>query len=86
MKRVVKLTTQSGDWEALFIDEQLISEGHYLGEGNSFTYLLELSERYNFKYIDVISHEINDEDEDYVSDCGNFPPFLTDLKGSYNEA
>ncbi len=86
MKRVIVLNTQSGDWQGLFLDGNLIDEGHHLGEGDSFMYMLKLSEKHNFTSKDVRIYELNDEDEDYMCDSGNFPTFLTDLKGTYNEA
>ena len=83
-KSVVILTTQDGDWEGLFIDNKLISEGHVLGEGKSKTYLLKQSEIFNFKYNDVICHVLKNEDDEILSNNGNFPKLLSDLKGIYN--
>jgi len=82
-KRVVILTTQSGDWEGLFIDGKLIDEGHHLGDGNR-NFMLEQAEKYNFKSTDILRHEINNEDEEMLCKCGSFPSTLDGLAGTYN--
>ncbi len=83
-KRAVILTTQSGDWEGLFIDDNRISEGHTLGEGNSRLYLLKMAEKYNFHSSDVIVCEINDDDEAEIEKYGQFPKQLSTLTGKYD--
>lgn len=85
MKRVVILSDQDGDWEALYIDGKLIDEGHTLGEGNHRIYLLEQSEKYNFKSKDIIEDAVNDIDNEMVMDRGNFPKSLDELNGIYDE-
>jgi hypothetical protein len=82
MKRVAILSTQSGDWEALYIDGKLIDEGHHLGEGDTL-YLLKQSEAYNFRACDIVVAEINNQDEETVSDEGSFPSHLLNLEGTY---
>ena len=84
-KRVVILSTQSGDWEGLYIDGKLIDEGHVLGEGNHRLYMVEQSEIYNFKLNDIVYEEINDDDDMEMNDSGRFPEFLSDLIGSYGD-
>lgn len=83
-KRVVILTTQSGDWEGIFIDGKRIDEGHTLGEGNSRTFLLKMSEKYKFTSNDVIECEINDDDEEKLQKYGQFPKELSTLSGNYD--
>jgi hypothetical protein len=80
--KVVVLSSQSGDWEGLFIDGVLIDEGHELGDGYRF-YWMQKSEQYGFKWVDISDEIVNDEDEEYLCDIGNFPKFLHDLKGNY---
>ncbi len=82
-KRVVILTTQSGDWEGLFVDGKLISEGHHLGDGD-VTFLFKQGEKYNFFASDIIKREINDEDEEMMDMSGSFPSTLDGLSGTYN--
>lgn len=82
-KRVVILTTQSGDWEGLFIDGERIDEGHTLGEGDWRLYLLEMAEKYNFNSGDVIECELCDEDEERIEKYGQFPKLLSTLTGNY---
>ena len=50
---VLILNSEEGDWEGLFIDGELIDQGHTLGEGNSATYLLEKAEEYKFTSKDI---------------------------------
>jgi len=83
-KRVVILTTQNGDWEALFIDGKRITEGHTLGEGYSRAFLLEMAEMYNFKFKDVLECEIKNEDEAEIEKRGQFPKELSTLTGKYD--
>lgn len=82
-KRIIILKTQSGDWEGLFIDGELIDEGHHLGEGKQILYLLTQSEKYKFTSKDVCFETLNDEDEEITSEYGNFPDYLETLKGTY---
>jgi hypothetical protein len=83
-KRVAILKTQEGDWVGLYVDGVLIGEGHPpLGQGHSTTYLLKKSEEYNFKYSDIVEEELNDEDDEYVSNHGSFPKFLKELSCYY---
>ena len=83
MRDALILQSQSGDWEGFFWNGELIDEAHTLGEGKSRTYLLEMSEKYGFSMSDLRIKEVNDEDENYLCDCGNFPNKLTDLNGEY---
>jgi hypothetical protein len=80
--KVIILTSQDGDWEGLFINGNLIDEGHTLGEGDR-AYLLEKSEEYGFTSKDIGGGEVNDEDNEYLMQFGGFPGGLSDLKGSY---
>ena len=78
------LSTQDGDWEALFIDGKLIDQGHVLGDGGHKTYLLEKAEQYGFKCSDIQFHELTDEDDECLCDNGKFPYEINKLKGDYN--
>ena len=80
---VLILNSQSGDWEGLFINGNLIDEGHTLGEGGSRTYLLEKSEEYNFTSKDVREKYVSDEDESYLMKFGSFPSEVSELTGDY---
>lgn len=80
---VLILKTQSGDWEALYIEGKLIDEGHTLGEGDSRLFMLKQAELHGFKSSDVRVKELCDEDEEEVSCSGNLPNTLSELTGSY---
>jgi len=77
------LSSQDGDWEGLFVDGKLVSEGHVLGEGNSQMFMLEMAEKYGFKGDDVLSLEVNDSDDEMLQTTGGFPDKLKDLSGNY---
>ncbi len=81
--KVLILNSEDGDWEGLFINGNLIDEGHTLGEGRADTYLLEKSEEYNFNSKDVISCCVTQEDDKYLMKFGSFPSELSKLKGKY---
>jgi hypothetical protein len=81
--KVLILSSQDGDWEGLFIDGNLIDESETLGEGASKTYLLEMSERYNFSTNDVSYLDVNDDDNEELMLSGNFPTELSELSGEY---
>ena len=56
MNRVLVLSTQSGDWEGLFIDGVLISEGHHLGEGRPAEFWINKSKEYSFESKDIVQN------------------------------
>ena len=76
------LSTQSGDWEGLFINGELVREGHTLEEGDR-TFMLEMSDKYGFRLSDVESFEITDEDDKLLYEYGCFPKTITELSGQY---
>lgn len=67
------------DWQGLYIDGKLVSEGHNLCEGD-IKFLLELSEEYDFKSSDVECKEVSGSQYDHIQLVGNFPEFLKDLE------
>lgn len=81
--KVLILSTQSADWEAMYIDGKLIEEGHKLGEGDNFFFLLEMAEKYSFKRSDVKEAILNDRDDKKVSSIGNMPSLLSEFNGKY---
>lgn len=83
MHRLIILSSQAGYWEGAYLDGELLSEGHKLGERNHFYWLLEMAEKYAFKRSEVVDHEVNDEDELYLEYAGRFPKNLSDLSGTY---
>lgn len=67
----------------MFIDGRLVNEGHTLGEGNSFFFLLEAAEKYGFKRADVRTATLNKTDDNTLMDAGSFPKTLFELTGVY---
>lgn len=80
---VLVLTSQNGDWEGLFVNEDLVSEGHKFYDGRSRFFLLELAEKYGFTSKDVREAEVNREDDVDLYLRGSFPEKLYALKGTY---
>lgn len=79
---VVILTTQSGDWEGMFIDGELISEGHHLG-GNNRMFMMQMGEKYKFTSGMVREKYLDDNDDEMMETRGSFPKNIVDLKGEY---
>jgi hypothetical protein len=72
------------DWEGLYINGELVQEGHTLNEGTSrVKYFIKLAKKYNFKIEDMEELYCTEEDEESVMDWGNFPKNIKDLKGVY---
>lgn len=83
-KRAILISTQEGDWEALYVDGQLVDQGHTLNQGtHGLIHFTKLAEDHNFTSSDVVVCETSDEDEDYLMSSGRFPATLADLKGNY---
>ena len=80
---VIILTSQSGDWEGLYIDGELMDEGHTLGEGDSRLYLLKQAELHGFTSSDVQVKTLTDEDENYLMTIGSFPNDIDRLHDEY---
>lgn len=80
---VLILSTQSGDWEGIYVDGKLIDESHLLGGGNSRMYLLELSEVLGFTSKDIKFKELSDEDEAEVIKSGSLEGNLYDFHSKY---
>lgn len=76
-KRLVFLSFD--DWEGIYIDGVLHHEGHELGEGDRFFYLLELSEEMNFCRADITFPEPMDALVEMVEDSGHLPNDLKDI-------
>lgn len=83
--KILVLSTQSGDWEGLFINNILISEGHALGEGNSKKFWIKMSKEYDFGIEDIVEKELVDEDEETISIYGSFPKNVQELTGKYSQ-
>jgi hypothetical protein len=75
--RIIYLTLD--DWEGVYINGQLHDEGHHLGEGNNFFYLLELSEKLGFKRLDIIQVSAMDELCKVVESDGGLPLSFHDI-------
>ena len=83
-KKALILQSQEGDWEGLFINGELVDEGHTLNQGtHPFIYCLQIAEKYGVVSTDVEIKYTLDEDEEYLMSYGRFPKQLSELKGQY---
>lgn len=72
------------DWEGLYINGELVEEGHTLNQGmNRIEYFFNLAEEYDFNLKEMKELYLTEEDEELVMDWGNFPKDINDLKGVY---
>lgn len=84
-KRVVILSSQEGDWEALYVDGNCINQHHSLervdGKRN---YIMRMAGQYKFKTSDIVYHDATDEDDKIAQDSSFFPETLKELLGNYD--
>lgn len=78
------IVINADDWTGLYIDGDLVDQGHCLGEGENFMYLLKLSEKYKFTSDDIKVHWICEEDNTNLVLFGQLPQKMSELKGDYN--
>lgn len=72
MKKGIVISTQCGDWEALFIGNELISQGHHLGEGQPAKFWMDIANKYELTSDDIANVETNNEDEEMLMGAGRF--------------
>lgn len=70
---------KADDWEVLYINDNLIAEGHHLDQPNDW---IEWTNKY--KLIKVESYFIREEDIYELESSGSFPLNIKELKGNYN--
>lgn len=75
--RVIVVT--SDDWEGIYINGELHDEGHALGEGNRFFYLLELAEKFKFERADIEEIYLDDVIMEQIGFEGNLPQKFYDI-------
>lgn len=70
---------QVDDYEAIYLDGELLDQAHKLGEGNSRTYLLRMAETYGFSSKDITERFLEDDLAMHIYESGTFPNNLKDL-------
>jgi hypothetical protein len=80
-KRAVLLFAD--DWEGLFIDGALLSQGHHLGEGSPERFWLDIGCNYGLNGDDLKVKGVSPEDEKELHKRGDFPKTLGELNGNY---
>lgn len=69
------------DWEGLYVNGQLIEEGHTLNQGYSRTkYFIKLSNLHRFDLNDLEEDELTDEEDGILDAMGGFPEKLIDFR------
>lgn len=81
--RIVCLSTQCGDWEALYVNDELIEEGHHLGEGRAKEFWFKMYKKYDFEPSEIEYKELNDVDEEFAMRYGSFHKNLSNFNGKY---
>ncbi len=73
--KAVLMSTQCGDWEALYVD------GECVGQGHEFTpmELLEYADKHGFTHKDIVSRELSDLDDEKAESYGCLPDKLSEL-------
>jgi len=79
----ILLHSKDGDWEGLFINGQLIDEGHELGEGRKEYFWLNIGAKYQITGDDLVTMEVAAEDDNQLADLGTFPSSLAEMIGKY---
>lgn len=79
----ILMTSKDGDWEGLFINGRLVSEGHQLGEGRKEFFWLNIGAKYQITGEDLIVKTVTDDDDELLQDAGSFPMDITQLAGTY---
>jgi len=74
MSKALILESIEGDWEQLWIDGELYSEGHTVELGvPRYEFWLNLYNTFKLKPEQLQRQELNDEDERIAQDTGRFP-------------
>jgi hypothetical protein len=89
MKRIVILSAESDYWEACYVDGKCVDQAHHLGEGSGkIGFLREVMNKYFLKgsvsLDDVLEVSADEVDDENAMETGQFPEFLSELKGNYN--
>jgi len=65
---------QSDNMECLYINGNLICEGYTLNEKQDrILFFAKLAKQYSFDLIDLVIEKLNDVDNEWIEDMGNFP-------------
>lgn len=70
----------SDDWEGLYVNDTLISEGH---PPSVFNEIPDNSDLFGFNINQIRCFNLNQEDQEATEEQGNFPYKLEDFKGTY---
>lgn len=75
---MIGIILQTSDWEGLYIDRELIAEGHELSDANDWIRWTKEFDLEGVKYI-----YMEEEDEDEIMETGNMKEHLDDYIGKY---
>lgn len=83
----IAVLIKAEDWEGLFINGELVQEGHTLNEGeNRVKYFLDLSEKYDFDIKKLEEYNVsNNYEENYLNENGGFPKLLSEVEVLFGE-
>lgn len=70
---------RADDWEALYINDNLIDQDHWLNSPNDW---IAWTNKYNLEKVEI--YEVRKEDIYELESSGSFPLNIKELKGNYN--
>ena len=81
MNKAILLQSSSESWEGLFINGQLVEEGHTLNQGYSrVKYFKDLAKEYEFSLDELEEYTVTDEYDERMCDRGGFDDNIEDVE------
>ena len=80
MNKAILLQSSSESWEGLFLNGQLVEEGHTLNQGYSrVKYFKDLAKKYGFSLDELEEYTVTDEYDERMCDRGGFDDDIGDV-------
>ena len=73
--KAVLMSTQCGDWEALYVDGVCVRQCHKFTPSE----LLEYAGTHGFTHMELAIRELSDPDDEEAEECGRMPERLENL-------
>jgi hypothetical protein len=78
--KVINLHSQSGDWEALYVNGEMIAEGHRINRHEWLVY----AEIYKYTSMDIKSKTLSNNDDEDTQSFGSFYRTLLEFDEDYS--
>jgi len=80
------ILVKADDWEGLYVNFKLVSEGHTLNEGEErVIYFARLAKEHDFDLLDMKIETLSDNEERYLEEAGSLPENLFDIQSMYEK-